>query len=449
MSKILISPLGVGAVKKDNIERREYHTAKYIFNNDESNVYETSFISAAIAQHLEIDKMILVGTSKSMWEEVYRYFSENSSYTYDNNYWNELKEKIKSSGAKNYILKEADLSQLNDVIDTFLQDKANSNIQGSKCKIITYGLDEGEVWSNFDLFMNLNEEFNNGDQIYLDITHSFRSIPLFMYLMMDFIQTLKIKDIELSGLYYGMLEVKKEIGGGPVPVIDYKPLFEISKWIRGVYDFTNYGNGYLISDLIDDKKVSDRVNMVSDLVNINYLENLKKQINKLNGILNSNRVKKLRVLNYIIPNINSFLNRFQDVETEWQFQLEMAKWFFENSRYNNSYICLVESILTYLCQLYNLDFKDYNNRKLVKNIVLSKKMNKKYSHLGKLMKLKKEYIKVNKARRHIAHGGLTGNKRDFNSDIENLYNYPKYIRDLLFDPQLKKEIINNISLKEL
>ena len=69
MSKILISPLGVGKLDHDSA-KREYLEAKYRFNNKKSSEYKTPFVSAAIAQHLNIDKMILVGTSKSMWEEV-------------------------------------------------------------------------------------------------------------------------------------------------------------------------------------------------------------------------------------------------------------------------------------------------------------------------------------------------------------------------------------------
>ncbi|PTV94457.1 CRISPR-associated Csx2 family protein [Halanaerobium saccharolyticum] len=447
MSKILISPLGVGKLDRDSA-KREYLEAKYRFNNKKSNEYKTPFVSAAIAQHLNIDKMILVGTSKSMWEEVYRYFAENSSYKLDEDYYYNLVEKIEESGVNNYYLKEKDLHKVDDAINSYLKENTNSQIEASKSKVITYGINDEEIWSNFDLFMGLTEELEDGDQVYLDITHSFRSIPLFMYLMMDFIQNLKSKQIELSGLYYGMLDIKREMDEDYAPVIDYKPLFEISKWIRGVYDFTNYGNGYLISELSNDKELADRINRVSDLFNINYIKELKTQIRKLNEQLQATDLKNLKVLNYIVPNLEEFLNRFENIKSDWKFQLEISKWFHENNKYGNAYISLVESILTYICEFYDLDFTEFNDRMLAKVLVGSKEIRRKYSDLNKLMSLSNKFLKTNTIRRSVAHGSLSETARVSKQDIENYVKYQNEIESLLNSFKLKEEI-NNIHITEL
>lgn len=448
MAKILISPLGVGKLDRNSSADREYLDAKYRFNNKKSNEYKTPFVSAAIAQHLNIDKMILIGTSKSMWEEVYRYFAENCSYKLDDDYYYELIDKIEKSGVKNYYLKEEDLHKVDEAINSYLKDNANSNMKASKSKIITYGVDDEEIWSNFDLFMGLTEELEDGDQIYLDITHSFRSIPLFMYLMMDFIQNLKSKKIELSGLYYGMLDIKREMDGDYAPVIDYKPLFEISKWIRGVYDFTNYGNGYLISELSKDKELADRIIRVSNLFNINYIKELKTQIRKLNEQLQVTDLKNLKVLNYIVPNLEEFLQRFENIKSDWEFQLEISKWFHENNKYGNAYISLVESILTYGCEFYDLDFTEYRNRKLAKVLVGSKEIRKKYNNLNKLMSLSNKFLKTNTIRRAVAHGSLSESQRMSKSDIANYEKYQNEIENLLKSFKLKEEI-NQIHIEEL
>jgi CRISPR-associated Csx2 family protein len=447
MSKILISPLGVGKLDRDSA-KREYLEAKYRFNNKKINEYKTPFVSAAIAQHLNIDKMILVGTSKSMWEEVYRYFAENSSYELDEDYYYNLVEKIEESGVNNYYLKEKDLHKVDDAINSYLKENTNSQIEASKSKVITYGINDEEIWSNFDLFMGLTEELEDGDQVYLDITHSFRSIPLFMYLMMDFIQNLKSKQIELSGLYYGMLDIKREMDEDYAPVIDYKPLFEISKWIRGVYDFTNYGNGYLISELSNDKELADRINRVSDLFNINYIKELKTQIRKLNEQLQATDLKNLKVLNYIVPNLEEFLNRFENIKSDWKFQLEISKWFHENNKYGNAYISLVESVLTYICEFYDLDFTDFNDRMLAKVLVGSKEIRRKYSDLNKLMSLSNKFLKTNTIRRSVAHGSLSETARVSKQDIENYVKYQNEIESLLNSFKLKEEI-NNIHITEL
>ncbi len=55
MSKVLISPIGTGR----RVSEREYQTAKYKFGNND-RIYETPFISAALAECLKVDKIILL-----------------------------------------------------------------------------------------------------------------------------------------------------------------------------------------------------------------------------------------------------------------------------------------------------------------------------------------------------------------------------------------------------
>src|SRR5690606_550242 len=110
--------------------------------------------------------------------------------------------------------------------------------------------------------------------------------------MIDFMLILNQKKIKLKGLYYGMLEATRDLGYAPV--VDLGPLYEISSWIRGAHDFINYGNGYLISDLIKEKEglpdnleaISSKIKNITELVNINYLTDLQNQIKGLNSLIN-------------------------------------------------------------------------------------------------------------------------------------------------------------------
>ena len=88
MSKILISPLGAGALKKDSIESiGRYRKATYKIAGEE---YETSFVASALYKHLELDDIIFIGTVKSMWEEVYFSFCSEKGIMIDEDYWEEL-----------------------------------------------------------------------------------------------------------------------------------------------------------------------------------------------------------------------------------------------------------------------------------------------------------------------------------------------------------------------
>jgi CRISPR/Cas system-associated protein Csx1 len=64
ISKILIYSIGTGP-KADT----GYQLAKYKFNG---KINETTFISKALCEFLDIDKLYLVGTSGSIWNSVSR-----------------------------------------------------------------------------------------------------------------------------------------------------------------------------------------------------------------------------------------------------------------------------------------------------------------------------------------------------------------------------------------
>ena len=198
--------------------------------------------------------------------------------------------------------------------------------------------------------MKISKKIKDGDEIYLDITHSFRSISLFMYLMMDFIHTLRTKEnIKLAGIYYGMLDVSRELGYAPV--VDLKPLFEITNWTKGIYDFINYGSGYFMANLTKDKDFKNTIENISDLISINYIKDLKSEVDKLDNYFKSTNTG-IPVISHMMPQITEFIDRFKGLNLNSDFQFELAKWNFENKRYANGFICLAESMVTRMIDIY-------------------------------------------------------------------------------------------------
>ena len=71
MARILVSSVGVGN------ENREYRKTNYSI---EGNTYENiKFLASAINEHYNKAKFFLIGTSKSMWEEVYSNFTNKKN----------------------------------------------------------------------------------------------------------------------------------------------------------------------------------------------------------------------------------------------------------------------------------------------------------------------------------------------------------------------------------
>ncbi|NLY74343.1 MAG: TIGR02221 family CRISPR-associated protein [Firmicutes bacterium] len=427
MAKVLISALGTGKLTKDNISARKYEKTVYRFQ-DSQNEYETSFIAAALSEHFQVDKLYLVGTSKSMWEEVYDYFSSAGNQCWDQDYWLELGDKVASYKVGDAGISEDYLNKVNDAIDGYLTYLRSSASGGSHCFIIDYGLNEKELWSNFDVFMRIGENLGENDEIYLDITHAFRSIPLFIYLMLDLITILESRNnLKITGLFYGMLEATKELGY--TPIVDLSPLYNITLWARGAYNFINFGNGYLLADLIKDDGISETIRNISDLVNINYIDDFKREIDRLNHLL-KNTDSSEQVVRYMQPYLQSFVDKFKGISSSGKLQFSLAQWYFDNYRFAHGYICLTESIITRILEIYrerNSKISWGNaNRGKIKTLIekLGSSTKPEYS------KAHEVFNSIRKIRNLIAHAGYSdGNtfREDIGKAYSHLNNVEKYV----------------------
>jgi len=413
MAKILIAPLGA---TNQNSRERGYRKANYRFE-DSKKEYETSFVASALANHLEIDKIYFVGTKKSMWEEVYRYFSENNKNgnNFEEEKWLEIASFIEEESNERDVL-----NYVSETVDSYLKSNNNDVECGSEYFLIDYGLNPKELWNNFDIFMGIQERIEDGDELYLDISHSFRSIPLFMYLMLDFIQTLNMKTVKLSGIYYGMFEATAE--KGYTPLVDLSPLFKIANLTKATYNFTNFGNGFAFSDLVENPELRKTMENVSELVSLNYLVDLKNQFKKLNKLINDKYGKEdLGLYYYMTPKINSFIKRFEGIETHFEFQLEFAKWYFENKNFSNGYISLLESIITGLCEIYGVSSEDRENREKMKKLLNVPKYKNKVKEFKDFSN--KVYKSTNKIRINIAHSAHNDTyNNSFKSVVQNANN---------------------------
>jgi len=70
---------------------------------------------------------------------------------------------------------------VNETIDNYLRSISETATGGSKCFVLDYGINEKELESNFNTLLKVCETLNENDEVFIDITHSFSSIPLFIY----------------------------------------------------------------------------------------------------------------------------------------------------------------------------------------------------------------------------------------------------------------------------
>lgn len=396
MSKVLISFLGTGALNRDNTSARTYKTACYHFDNGEE--YNSTFVADALYQHFNIDKVILLGTVKSMWEEVYETFCNIRGINVNPDVSEELM----------IVCNEA---KYNSPLFIPHKDKLESALgNNSHIELIRYGLNHSEINENERIILSLEQYFDKGDELIVDITHSFRSLPLFLMNLILYLMNVSNKHITISHICYGMLDVIGELGYAPI--VELNSIIEINNWITGAYAFSQFGNGYQIADLIkkENPSAAKILTDFSDEMNLNHLDGVKNQAQKLSIIKNNDYSPIPSCI--IPPTINSFITSFPADTKKSVFLLRIASWHYEHKNYSSSFISLLESILSHTCDSLKLPSDNADDMEIAK-VVLGKSgkinglsdsdinnMRRKIPHYSELSEC---YHDINQIRNALAH----------------------------------------------
>ena len=224
MARVLISSLGTGDIQKDSDQ--DYKKTIYSIDDKE---YPDTLTAKVLINHFSIEKVIFVGTNKSMWDNLY-YNLDGS----DEKYLDFLTDK-KQIGVINQ-----DLQQLKECIDNFL------NQTGSEILLINYEQNnQNEIWDNFEKLLEIKDFLNIDDEIYLDITHGFRYMPILNLFLLEFISIFRNPAVKIKGVYYGMFSGQKS------EIIDFKILFDLLEWTKAINMFKRNSNAQQLIELLE------------------------------------------------------------------------------------------------------------------------------------------------------------------------------------------------------
>jgi CRISPR-associated Csx2 family protein len=396
---ILISFLGTGPV-----ENRSYRKTKYSLNGKQLE-REASFVSSLISEHFHVDKQLIIGTVKSMWEELYRHYCEQKDVTLDEDYYITLSDEISN---KNHTSE----------LDYFDISKIEAILGGdSKCVMIPYGLNEFEQQIIFNRIEKaLDEILENNSEIILDITHSFRSLPLFSTSVISYLNNVKDKKSKIVKVLYGMLDAIREFDG-IAPIVDITNTVTLNNWSTAAHAFKEYGKGYMLADLLGGRE-ADLIRIFSDAVGINYMSEIQTRLANFQELSNSEIENEFgkRILPQVLK---SFTQRLQKTgNRQFHFQFELAKWYYEIQNFAAAYLVFVECLISYVCYLENLEWKQQAHRDEAKK------------RIGKYKELKSIYVKVNNPRTNIAHNlskRTDSMKKDIDLLAEKLKEFEKII----------------------
>ena len=138
----------------------------------------------------------------------------------------------------------------------------NLPVQIERVKI-SEGFSEEEIWS---IFNSVYEKLEVGDKIYFDVTHAFRSIPMFSTILFNY--AYYMKQTELKAVYYGAFEKlgpaflvrKMDIEDRVAPIIDLTSTIRLQELSSAASNLHQYGKMTSISELmhINQKKGKEK-----------------------------------------------------------------------------------------------------------------------------------------------------------------------------------------------
>lgn len=223
MAKVFLSFLGLGSYDKIN-KCYQYQKTVYSYNGKKSK--ETEFVQTAEIELLDekFDKIIIVATEISK----------------ENNYDKLIK-----------AFKETNIDET-----------------GIKLIIINESMDSKDQWEWFESILDY---INNNDEMYIDLTHGYRAIPIVISSAINFLQ--KSKGIILKGVFYGAYEKDRDCS----PIIDMKDFYIINEWSDAIVRFVEEADTRKIIEIaekapdfqslgLNDKVLIDKLKDLTDSI---------------------------------------------------------------------------------------------------------------------------------------------------------------------------------------
>ena len=416
MAKILIASIGTGR-QQGNENRYAYDVAEYFLSSEPDQCVETPLIISAIKRYYQIEKLILMGTSGSDWASLYDYiYSERNTDiectgTADDSFYAELDDVFKD--ARQRPPKVLPVQEMQDMLIPLK--RAMGNFCDSIC-VLHYGTDNEEQISNLAILNQIANRLNNNDEIYFDISHSFRSLPLYELLVVNLAKAALKRDIKMKLVTYGMHEARYSFDYR-TPIVDMTQLVELIDWTRAIDEYNRFGTAYLLGELCEGetaiaasirnlltKEAIKALRLLGDSITANNIADFQTLVRRCSRVINNESYQLSRD-----PLLTIFERLFTDIDNEFgkykddmvALQLTCSVWHFKNKRYLHCAISAIEGLLRmFLGVLGEDNHKD--NRLKMRSILTARDCPRSNdSHVKKIIAT---YRTANKTRNDLAHG---------------------------------------------
>lgn len=251
------------------------------------------------------------------------------------------------------------------------------------------GKDEDEMWA---IFNAVYETLQPNDELYFDLTHSYRYLPMLVLVLGNYAKFLK--GVKVKHISYGNYEAR-DTETNEAPLMDILPLSMLQDWTFAAADLIMNGNIKRLQSLKEDnaltpllrakgkKNLSRR--MIEDPLT-SYFDSLQAFLRDMKlcqgpNILKGETINKIsncyeqviEVFEDVIAPIPPIIDKIQDSLRDFeqtdslnseslQNGYEAAKWCYDHQLYQQAITILDENLTTHFCKCLGTDEFVYDQR---------------------------------------------------------------------------------------
>ena len=248
---------------------------------------------------------------------------------------------------------------------------------------ISDGKDNEQMWEIFEVIYGQLQE---GDELCLDITNSFRYLPMLLVILVNYAKMLK--HVKVKAIYYGNYEARdKELN--VAPIMDLLPLSVLQDWTAAASDYLNYGQVQKLFNLTESSVIPILIDPSTRTKDVELLRTFVTRLKEMveerstcrgQAIIKSENLKKLEMsasdiqkvaivqLKPIFEKIKESLKDFDAKENVLNC-IKAARWCFDNKLYQQATTLLDEGLVTFLCCHFGLDYMDKDQRGVITSCI--------------------------------------------------------------------------------
>lgn len=327
----LISFLGKSIADK----KTGYRQATYRFDDGFSRT--VPFFGLALTEYLQPDRLILVGTAGSMWDVFFD-----------------------AEGAQEETIHLMEAVEKNNVTQELLENYSNKlelklgiPVQ---CILIPFARD---VKEQIEVLTLLGNQVQSGEKLCLDVTHSFRHLPMLALVASRYLS--HVKKVHISELYYGALEMTDK-DKNETPVLKLSGMLDMLDWVEGLATYEKDGDyGVFAPLLIKDGMDSNRADLLKKAAFFERTSNPVKARETLISVFPSIEKHRGGLSDLFRQELINRINWFRKPNrAEWEAALSQSN--LERDDFLRSAIYLYESITSREVMEKNGDVNDFEVR---------------------------------------------------------------------------------------